>query len=122
MKKSGLGPLELKVLSVLSELKKATVKEIYLNVQKQENDLALNTIATVLDRLYKKGLIERELVDDKKPYYVYRFPEEIMNNKKAMDIFKDFIKAFKEPLKFYFESKTDLSEEEIEKIFESLEG
>ncbi len=118
MKKSGLGPLELRVLSALSELKEASVKQVY---DKLNGEVAITTVATVLDRLFKKGMLERKLVDEGRPYYIYRLSNEIINNKKTMGLIRDFLTAFREPLKFYFASNLNLSQEDIERIFRALD-
>jgi predicted transcriptional regulator len=55
-KKSRLGPLEQQVLSVLWQRGSATVREVIKcgDVQRENN-----TVMTTLDRLYKKGLLDR---------------------------------------------------------------
>jgi predicted transcriptional regulator len=121
VKKSGLGPLEIKILSVLSELKEATVKQVYNSLQKDYRNIAITTVATVLDRLFKKGLVERTLVYDGKPSYVYRVSSSISKNEKTMSLIIDFLKAFKEPMKFYFASNSDIPPDELENIFKALE-
>ncbi|MDP8022859.1 MAG: BlaI/MecI/CopY family transcriptional regulator [Nitrososphaeria archaeon] len=121
MKKSGLGPLEIKILSALSELKEGTVKQVYSELQKSEENLAITTVATVLDRLFKKRIVERTLINDGKPSYVYRISSNIFKNEKAMSLVIDFLKAFKEPLKFYFAENSNLTPEELESIFKALE-
>jgi len=121
VKKSGLGPLEIKILSALSELKEGTVKQVYNSLQKGDRSIAITTVATVLDRLFKKGLVERSLIDDGKPSYVYRVSSNISKNEKTMSLVIDFLKAFKEPLKFYFASNSDIPPDELENIFKALE-
>ena len=54
---SGLGPLEKRVLDATWKLKKANVRDV---VEYFENELAYTTIMTTLDRLYKKGYLDRE--------------------------------------------------------------
>jgi len=121
VKKSGLGPLEIKILSALSELKEGTVKQVYSELQKSEENLAITTVATVLDRLFKKRIVERTLINDGKPSYVYRISSNIFKNENAMSLVIDFLKAFKEPLKFYFAENSNLTPEELESIFKALE-
>jgi predicted transcriptional regulator len=55
-KKSRLGPLEQQVLSVLWQRGSATVREVIKcgDVQRE-----YNTVMTTLDRLFKKGLLDR---------------------------------------------------------------
>src|SRR5262245_9773651 len=54
-----LGPLEDKVLDTVSCLKKSSVKDV---VEDIDDEFAYTTIMTTLDRLYKKGYLDRELV------------------------------------------------------------
>lgn len=53
-----LGPLERKVLETAWKLKRANVRDV---VEAFKDRLAYTTIMTTLDRLYKKGYLEREL-------------------------------------------------------------
>ncbi|MEM0097231.1 MAG: BlaI/MecI/CopY family transcriptional regulator [Conexivisphaerales archaeon] len=118
MKKKGIGPLELKVLSVVSELGSANIKNIHEKLSSDE-DVALTTVATVLDRLYRKGLLSRNLVTDGRPSYVYSISK---NTFEDSEVLTDFIKAFKRPLMAYFASNTTMNEEEIKKLLNKLAG
>jgi predicted transcriptional regulator len=51
-----LGPLEAHLLSALRRRGDATVREL---MAENELDVAYTTVMTTLDRLYKKGLVER---------------------------------------------------------------
>src|SRR6185436_17864553 len=55
---SGLGPLEQRVLEAAWKLKRTHVRDV---VDALGNEFAYTTIMTTLDRLYKKGYLEREL-------------------------------------------------------------
>jgi len=55
---SSLGPLERKVLDVAWRLEKANVRDV---IDALDDDFAYTTIMTTLDRLYKKGYLDREL-------------------------------------------------------------
>ena len=55
---SSLGPLERRVLETAWKLKKANVRDV---VEALGNELAYTTIMTTLDRLYKKGYLDREM-------------------------------------------------------------
>jgi predicted transcriptional regulator len=55
---SSLGPLERKVLETAWRLKRANVRDM---VDEFDNEFAYTTIMTTLDRLYKKGYLEREM-------------------------------------------------------------
>ena len=55
-----LGPLEEDVMDVVWRLGAGNVRDV---VRHMERNLAYTTIMTTLDRLYKKGLLDRELTD-----------------------------------------------------------
>ncbi len=118
MKKKGIGPLELKVLSAVSELENGNIRDIYEKLAFEE-DIALTTVATVLDRLYRKGLLSRKLISDGRPSYIYSVSD---NAFKDNVLLMDFVKAFKRPLMAYFASNTTMSEEEIKKLLNKLAG
>jgi len=69
-----LGSLEAKVLGVLENEGRANVREVVDRLNEDEEDLAYTTVGTILDRLHKKGLVERT----EEPYkggsrYVYEY-------------------------------------------------
>lgn len=65
-----LGDLESEVMETVWKLKKASVREIHEDI-KVRRPVAFNTVATILNRLYKKKFVERELIREKGIYYVY---------------------------------------------------
>jgi len=65
-------PLEYDVLSVIWEKGEMTVAEVRSELARRGRILALTTVSTVLDRLYKKGLVGRKLQTARfSPRYVY---------------------------------------------------
>jgi len=62
-----LGELEKLVLNYFWEVDTADAKEVYAEFKKQRGG-SLNTIQSTLDRLFKKGLLQRE-----KESYAYRY-------------------------------------------------
>jgi predicted transcriptional regulator len=54
---SSLGPLEKRVLEATWKLKKANVRDV---VEHFDHEFAYTTVMTTLDRLFKKGYLERE--------------------------------------------------------------
>lgn len=66
-----LGDLEADVLGALWKLKTSDVRGIHQEVSRKRK-LAVTTVATVLDRLFEKGLVERELKRAKGIRYEYR--------------------------------------------------
>lgn len=66
-----LGPLESQIMEIIWKLRRATVREVLGNNHKK---LAYTTIMTVMDNLYKKGLLNRQMI--KKTYYYFPVVEE----------------------------------------------
>ena len=52
-----LGPLEMEVMEVVWSCQRCSVRDV---VEKLNSRLAYTTVMTTLDRLYKKGLLDRE--------------------------------------------------------------
>src|SRR3989338_3813599 len=66
-----LGPLEAKVLSVLWDKKSARVRDLHAIIRKDKN-VALTSVAVMLDRLHKKQLVPRSVaVGRGGRHYVY---------------------------------------------------
>ena len=55
-KRHRLGPLEVRLLGIMCRRGDATVREL---LQESQMDAAYTTIMTTLDRLFKKGLLDR---------------------------------------------------------------
>ncbi|MBI4439958.1 BlaI/MecI/CopY family transcriptional regulator [Candidatus Woesearchaeota archaeon] len=55
-----LSPLESDVLSVIWPSKKMKVREVY-SVLKPKRKVALSSVAVILDRLYEKSIVDREI-------------------------------------------------------------
>jgi len=66
-----LGDLEADILEALWKLKVVHVRDIHREVA-QKRKVAVTTVATVLDRLFEKGLVERELKSTGGLHYEYR--------------------------------------------------
>jgi len=66
-----LGDLEADVLGALWKLKTSDVRGVHKEVEGKRK-VAVTTVATVLDRLFEKGLVERELKRAKGIRYEYR--------------------------------------------------
>mgnify|MGYP001095079126 CR=1 FL=1 len=74
-----LGDLQADVLGALQKLRTATAREI-MNEIGTHRELAYTTVSTVLDRLYRKGLVRRSRVIGRggvKYVYSYAPPEEV---------------------------------------------
>jgi predicted transcriptional regulator len=57
---SALSPLELEALKILWEHKRMKVREIY-EILKKNKKVALSSVAVIMDRLYEKGIVGREI-------------------------------------------------------------
>lgn len=66
-----LGDLEADVMEALWKLEFGHVRKIHKEVSRKRK-VAVTTVATVLDRLYDKGLVERELKKGKGLHYEYK--------------------------------------------------
>jgi predicted transcriptional regulator len=62
-----LGPLELDVMEVMWNFGESNSRDV---MERMERKLAYTTVMTTLDRLYKKGLLDREMTDRT---FTYRF-------------------------------------------------
>ena len=72
---SSLGPLEKRVLDAAWKLKKANVRDV---VERLNNEFAYTTIMTTLDRLFKKGYLERDEAQGRAYIYAPRVTQEEM--------------------------------------------
>ena len=82
-----LGPLELGVMGILWARGKSSVHDV---VQALERRLAYTTVMTTLDRLFKKGLLERHK-SDRAFLYSPRFSRRDWERKIADDFVADFL-------------------------------
>ena len=55
---SSLGPLEKEVMDIVWQQKKVSVKQVAVELS-NTHSLAYTTVLTILSRLWKKGLLER---------------------------------------------------------------
>jgi predicted transcriptional regulator len=67
-----LGDLESIVLRQLWETGKPISVKDFQTIVTERRPVAVTTVATTLDRLYRKGLVSRELVREGGPHYLYR--------------------------------------------------
>lgn len=67
-----LGDLEAVVLRQLWETKKPLSVRESQTITAKTRPVAVTTVATILDRLYRKGLVSRQLAKDGGPHYLYR--------------------------------------------------
>ncbi|NQV08437.1 BlaI/MecI/CopY family transcriptional regulator [Candidatus Woesearchaeota archaeon] len=70
-----LSPLESDVLEVIWPNKKKKVREIY-TVLKQKRKVVLCSIAVILDRLYERGIVNREVEKGKGGIHYIYYPKQ----------------------------------------------
>ncbi len=98
-----LGELEKLVLNFFWEVETADAKEVYAQF-KQQRGGTLNTIQSTLDRLFKKGLLDRE-----KESYAFRYKAAKKRKQFIGELVKDVTKDF-----------TDENEDSLFTAFASL--
>ncbi len=113
-KPSPFGDLEEKVMEFLWETGSGSVREVrqYLG----ENKFAHTTVMTVMDRLYKKGILKREKEGKGYRYYPV-ISREQFEAEVAKKVVKDMLKSSPSTAVAAFEGLIEeLPEEEIDRI------
>lgn len=117
-----LGDLEADIMKTIWTIKQGDVKTIHKHL-KEERKVAITTVATVLDRLYAKGLVQRELVKESGVRYVYspamtrsQFDSTVVRN-----VFKGLFESFGESAISYLVENTGVNEETAEELKKQLE-
>ncbi|MGC2108354.1 MAG: BlaI/MecI/CopY family transcriptional regulator [Candidatus Korobacteraceae bacterium] len=82
-----LGPLETSVMEVVWAVGESSVRDV---VEKLESDLAYTTVMTTLDRLFKKGLLNRQK-SERAFLYSPRFSSEEWERRRAGDLIAGFL-------------------------------
>ncbi len=88
MKPSELGKLEQKVMDILWQKKEASSREV-LDELKNPNPLAYTTIATILQRLYEKGLVKKTEKGN-----TYFFSPKLSRQTFSKNVAKSFLSKF----------------------------
>jgi predicted transcriptional regulator len=122
MSESSLGQLELEVLQFVSENPPLTVRDVVANYG-EPRGLARTTILTVMERLRKKGFLERKKIGGSYAYSPGREQAEVMQG-----IVKNFVErtlgGSLQPFIAYLAKSRGLTDDEIEglnKIVDRLE-
>lgn len=120
-----LGDLEADLMKTLWEIKSGDVKKIHKTLR-DERKVAVTTVATVLDRLYSKGLVERELVKEGGIRYIYTpsMTRKQFESKVVRNVLKGLFESFGESAISYLIQSSEIENEEVSKelrkLFESL--
>lgn len=88
MQTATLGHLEKQIMDILWIYKKASTREILTKLQ-TEKKLAYTTVATILQRLYDKGLLDRKEVK-----IGYEYSPKVSKERYSKDIAKSFLNKF----------------------------
>ncbi len=123
----GREPLEPKVMEILFRKGKATVREIFEEINRdRERKLSFTTVSTVVSRLYRKGLLLRESARGRGgTYYIYRpavTREEYERRmvREAVDKISSILGKVA-LLRFVEESTSRLDEEELRELLRRIE-
>ena len=117
MKPKSLGNLEQEVMDIIWQYKKCTVRDV-LN-QLQNKKYAYTTIATILTRLYEKGIVTKK---EGKEGYMYspKVSKEFYSRNIAQSFLKNFISSFGDIAIASFAESIDKLPEQKRKYFIGL--
>ncbi|TRO51858.1 BlaI/MecI/CopY family transcriptional regulator [Candidatus Bathyarchaeota archaeon] len=111
-----LGDLEADIMKTIWTIQSGDVKTIHTHLNK-ERKAAVTTVATVLDRLYAKGLVQRDLIKEGGVRYIYspamtrnQFDSTVVRN-----VFKGLLESFGESAISYLVETTGVEDEETAK-------
>lgn len=124
--KSKLGPLELTIMQLMWENHSSTVREIYEMLSKKRK-IALTTVSTTMNRLFKKGLLTREIQTGKGGlFYNYKVKEtkKGFENKLSKNLANQIVKSYGNmaSMKIIQEISKNYNEKELNKLLEELES
>jgi predicted transcriptional regulator len=92
MKEITLGQLEKQIMDIIWENKHCSARDVLTKIEK-EKKLAYTTVATILQRLYDKGLLNKK--EDKSGYiYSPKVSKEKYSKSIARGFLKNFINSF----------------------------
>ncbi len=119
-----IGSLEANVLRILKKLGEASAGDIAEELH-ASRDLAYTTISTTLDRLHKKGLLERRSTLGRTGQkYIYSFPVNPTLQKQIVDKMVDkLVNAFGPSVATtIYDRLTEISPEEAAKLKEAIDA
>ncbi|MBI2049440.1 BlaI/MecI/CopY family transcriptional regulator [Candidatus Roizmanbacteria bacterium] len=121
MKTASLGELEKQIMDILWECRQCSARDV-LNKLEIDRKLAYTTVATVLQRLYEKGLLTRK--EDKLGHiYSSKLSRESYSRNIAQSFLKKFINSFgNTAIASFAESIDKLPSKKREYFLKLLEG
>jgi predicted transcriptional regulator len=90
-----LGPLEIEVMEMMWRFGASNVRDVLQRLEQLERKLAYTTVMTTLDRLYKKGFLDRELADRAFTYRA-RLSREEWDRRRAGEMVAGFLAGTEE--------------------------
>lgn len=118
MKNINLGELEKQIMDIVWECKSCSARDVLIVLEK-DHKLAYTTIATILKRLYDKGLLKR--AEDKLGYtYSPKLSKERYSRNIAQSFLKKFIDSFGDTAIASFAESIDKLPDQKRKYFLEL--
>jgi BlaI family penicillinase repressor len=114
-----LSPLELVIMRVVWQLKRATVRNVY-EVMLQERKIAYTTVMTVMNKLEKKRYLKKVRQDRAYLYHPSKPQEQVIRSMVQEFVTRVFNGSAK-PLMLYLVKDRKLSEKDLREIFRLME-
>ena len=109
-----LGSLESRVMDAVWDVDEAVcVEDVRSELEKQGKDCAYTTIMTTMSRLFKKGLLDREM-RGKAYYYTPAVSRQELDTSISRQVVDELLATFAEPAMSYFVEA--LSEDDPKKL------
>ncbi len=118
-----LGGLEADIMTTIWVIHSGDVKTIHREINK-ERKAAVTTVATVLDRLHRKGLVRRKLVKGAGVRYVYRpaMTRSQFDSTVVRNVFKGLFESFGESAISYLAQTTGIEDQDaVDELRKKLE-
>ena len=112
-----LGPLELELMQILWSHGESNVREVVFRLNRS---LAYTTVMTTLDRLYKKGFLDRRM-PDRAFVYSPRFSREAWERQRAESVVAGFLAGSRPSRELLFSSFLDAVGEHDVTLLDELE-
>ena len=112
-----LGPLEIQVMEVLWAAGESSVRDV---VEKLDRRLAYTTVMTTLDRLFKKGLLDRQKTD-RAFLYTPRLSHQEWERQRAGDLVAGLLAGSQPSRELLLSSLVDAVGQHDEVLLEQLE-
>lgn len=114
---AALGPLEMELMRILWSHGESNVREVVCRLHRA---LAYTTVMTTLDRLYKKGFLDRRM-PDRAFVYAPRFSEEEWQRRQAETVVAGWLMGSRPSRELLFSSFLDAVGEHDVKLLDELE-